>query len=66
MNVMHAGSSKLKCPCDKNCAERSATCHATCKRYAEFTAARNVELEERHKKIRKTLDLPNSFLRRER
>lgn len=31
-----------KCPCTKTCPERTATCHATCRKYAEWTAEEQV------------------------
>ena len=44
----------LKSPCDPKCPERSATCHAECKKWKEYEAKRAIEYEERDKKRRGT------------
>lgn len=36
----------MRQPCDRNCPERSATCHAECEKYALFTQ----QQAELHKK----------------
>ena len=39
---------RKKCPCKKDCAERTAECHATCKRYKMWREMMDKELEERN------------------
>ena len=38
-----------KHPCAKDCADRSATCHATCEKYLEWVEIHKQELAERDK-----------------
>ena len=38
----------MKNPC-RDCTQRSATCHATCKRYKDFEAENAQDREEKHK-----------------
>lgn len=35
-------------PCEKDCPDRNAECHATCEKYAEFAARCEKERERRH------------------
>lgn len=35
-------------PCSPECQERSATCHATCRRYAQYAEKRERYRQERH------------------
>ncbi len=41
----------MKIPCDKNCKERSATCHSVCEKYIEYNREmdrmRNLREEKR-------------------
>ena len=39
----------MKNPCHRACPERSATCHAICKRYKDFEAENAQDREEKHK-----------------
>ena len=38
--------------CPPDCPERSATCHATCKRWADYVILRDMEYAERDKRRR--------------
>ena len=38
--------------CPPECPERNATCHATCKRWADYVILRDKEYEERQKRRR--------------
>ena len=38
--------------CDPQCAERNATCHTTCPKWAEYESRRNAEYDEREKRRR--------------
>lgn len=44
-------------PCKKDCPERSATCHATCEKYSEFSEENRKEKE----KIKKENYIKNSL-----
>lgn len=37
------------CPCEKDCPERSSTCHSTCERYLKYRERKIAECEERAK-----------------
>ena len=36
-------------PCDKNCPKRSATCHASCKRYIDWSIDLRKQREEEYR-----------------
>lgn len=38
-------------PCEKGCTGRSATCHATCEKYATFARERAERRDERHARL---------------
>lgn len=38
----------MKSPCDKDCSDRSPTCHGKCVKYLEFYNERQKENEARH------------------
>jgi hypothetical protein len=39
-----------KCPCTKDCPERSATCHATCQRHKEWETQHREQLKAINKR----------------
>lgn len=39
-----------RCPCKKDCPDRSGDCHAKCSKYLEWKAEHEKELEERRNK----------------
>ena len=39
----------MKNPCPRVCPGRSATCHATCKRYKDFELENALDREEKHR-----------------
>ena len=46
-----------KHPCQKDCPERSATCHTTCKRYMAHYNSQRTAYAERQKAINQKQDL---------
>lgn len=36
-------------PCSRDCPDRSAGCHGTCEKYAEWSAEHNRQREEQHR-----------------
>lgn len=37
----------IKIPCTRECQDRSATCHATCEKYAAYVEANKAEAQRR-------------------
>ena len=37
------------CPCTKDCAERTATCHSTCEAYLKYRARKDADCDARLK-----------------
>lgn len=39
----------MKVPCEKNCPDRSMTCHSTCKEYLDFVKERKLAKEKKYR-----------------
>ena len=39
----------MKVPCAKDCPDRSATCHCTCKKYLDFVKEHKLAKEKKYK-----------------
>lgn len=50
-----------KCPCDRNCPDRTATCKRTCPEWADYEEAQREKQKEKDKEYRKKLPIDNYY-----